>query len=933
VGGGGDDGVDNFCGDGRVEGDELCDDENTNDGDGCSADCQPEVPPNCGDGIFIAAEGEFCDDGNLEAGDGCGPSCRIEGCGNQFLDANEACEDGNTDGGDGCSADCKSDESCGNGIIDVVVDETCDDGNEDDTDTCPTSCQPAVCGDGFVQRGVESCDGGGGCTACVLDSCGNGAEDSGEECDLGPQNGNDGSTCMATCLTSEVALDNTFTGLPDPIGSIVSPQWVDVDDFNDDGRADIAFASTTSVRSAVAYGIGDGRLAPQRHVTPTSGSDGAVFADLDGDGRLDFALVSDTNDSVAVVLDDGAGNYVSAGTFTTLLELGGDAPFDVAAAELTGDQHIDLVTSNVITNDVTLMQGAGDGTFTAIATFGVQSGNGGQRPESVAIGDVTGDGILDIVTANRTSSDVAVLAGLGGGSFAPVEIYSTVAGATGTGPFDLILADVTNDARLDVLTANGTSSDVAVLVQASDGTLQSPLAFPTFVDETGAGIGPRSLAVGDVNKDGIPDIVTANISGNDVSVLFGLGAGAAFGAPTLFDLRVDETETVSPVEIQIADIDRDNNRDLVVGGSDGTVRPLLGDGAGGFAMTGSYAVTRSTSVIAVVDLAVADIDGDGHRDVMVSTQGDALILSGTGDGRVMPPAMVIGGGGNAAVGDMNGDGRPDLLAPQSASTVTTRSLQLPAGSFQATNFTTASGVSFVGLGDFDGVNAADALAFASTSMLVYQNDGLGNFLPANPASVALPTLIGGVAVGDISGDGDLDVVVSLPSLDQVGVMVGDGSLGFTNPALLDTAVAAGGDNPGDVALADIDGAMGLDIITANQSSNDVTIFRSNGLGTFAAAKNVPAVFGGTPAQVTAVAAGDLNGDGHIDLVTANLGRDTISVIMGFGNGSFAAPQVFDCTVAPSHVAVADFNRDGLDDIAVTGQSASELQIFLSRGHP
>ena len=90
----------------------------------------------------------------------------------------------------------------------------------------------------------------------------------------------------------------------------------------------------------------------------------------------------------------------------------------------------------------------------------------------------------------------------------------------------MLLADVTNDGALDVVTANSASSDVTILAQ-QDGTLAPPLAFPTFIDEDG--LGPRALSVGDVNKDGIPDLVTANLK--DISVIPGLGAGVAFGPP------------------------------------------------------------------------------------------------------------------------------------------------------------------------------------------------------------------------------------------------------------------------------------------------------------------------------------------------------------------------------------------------------------------
>jgi cysteine-rich repeat protein len=130
------------CGDGDLDEGEVCDDNNTTSGDGCSADCLSDET--CGNGYLDVATGEQCDDGNLTSGDGCSADCLSdESCGNGFLDseAGEVCDDGNRRSGDGCSAHCLSDESCGNGIIDGAAGEACDDGNLADGDGCDSDCQ------------------------------------------------------------------------------------------------------------------------------------------------------------------------------------------------------------------------------------------------------------------------------------------------------------------------------------------------------------------------------------------------------------------------------------------------------------------------------------------------------------------------------------------------------------------------------------------------------------------------------------------------------------------------------------------------------------------------------------------------------------------------------------------------------------------------
>jgi cysteine-rich repeat protein len=123
-----------LCGDGVVQPSEQCDDGNTNNCDGCSAQCRVETPV-CGDGRLDC--GEVCDDGNTTGGDGCSPTCQPERCGNGALDPGEECDDGNTSDGDGCSATCRL-QLCGNGVLDP--EEQCDDGNTSNGDGCSQFC-------------------------------------------------------------------------------------------------------------------------------------------------------------------------------------------------------------------------------------------------------------------------------------------------------------------------------------------------------------------------------------------------------------------------------------------------------------------------------------------------------------------------------------------------------------------------------------------------------------------------------------------------------------------------------------------------------------------------------------------------------------------------------------------------------------------------
>lgn len=187
------------CGDGVTDkaAFEVCDDNNTASGDGCSEDCKSNE--RCGNGIVDSARGEVCDDRNEQSGDGCSADCHsLEFCGNNYLDSakGEKCDDGNNDSGDGCSGDCRSVEFCGNGYQDTAKGEACDDGNTQSGDGCSFDCKSnetcgnnitdvakgEVCDDGDNEDGDEcsaNCRSGGG--------CGNGFEDYNEECDAGSE--------------------------------------------------------------------------------------------------------------------------------------------------------------------------------------------------------------------------------------------------------------------------------------------------------------------------------------------------------------------------------------------------------------------------------------------------------------------------------------------------------------------------------------------------------------------------------------------------------------------------------------------------------------------------------------------------------------------------------------------------------------------------
>ena len=350
---------------------------------------------------------------------------------------------------------------------------------------------------------------------------------------------------------------------------------------------------------------------------------------------------------------------------------GGEGVESVTVADVNGDRKPDLVVASGCCVGVLL--GNGDGTFQTSVT----NDSGGRLPESVAVADVNGDGKPDILVANVCSNTVpfpclngegavGVLLGNGDGTFRPAVSYAS-GGSTG-GAYFLAVADVNGDGKPDILVANECSNTdclgrVSVLLGNGDGTFQPAVSYSS------SGKFAFSLAVGDVNGDGKLDVLVVNLCADDfcvngsVGVLLGNGDGTF--QPAL-SVRVGP----DALSVTVGDVNGDSKLDLIVGADGpfaGLVNVLLGNGDGTFqpAMTFDSGGTNPWSV------ALGDVNGDGRLDVLVANRnvlsadrGTVGVLLGDGNG-TFQPAMTFASGGfsttSVTLGDVNGDGKPDVV--------------------------------------------------------------------------------------------------------------------------------------------------------------------------------------------------------------------------------------------------------------------------------
>ena len=296
--------------------------------------------------------------------------------------------------------------------------------------------------------------------------------------------------------------DGTFTSTP-LLATGISPRSIVVGDFNRDGHIDLAVTvlNSNSINSSVNVflGNGDGTFTPSS-LSPLAGQDAGTMlvGDYNGDGLLDLAVVNGEAPGLTVLLGNGDGTF----TPSTLSPQLGFAPSAIAQGDFNGDGILDLAVANFYNNNVTILLGAGDGTFGQIGTVTT-----GGYSNSIAVGDLNGDGKLDLAISNEYNGTVTILLGKGDGTFTAAASPSLSGGELSA----IAIADLNADGNADLIVANFSSS-ITVLRGNGDST------FAAGINAT-VGSGAQSLAVGDWNRDGIPDVVTANTNDNTLTVV------------------------------------------------------------------------------------------------------------------------------------------------------------------------------------------------------------------------------------------------------------------------------------------------------------------------------------------------------------------------------------------------------------------------------
>jgi hypothetical protein len=756
--------------------------------------------------------------------------------------------------------------------------------------------------------------------------------------------------------------------------------------FDADHTLDLVTADLNDGTVSLLRGFGDGGFLERRRLSAGSYPYAVAVGDVNGDGRADVVTANRESSDVSVLLGRGDGSFGRRQT----LPVASFAfkPVDVVLADINGDGRLDIVTANeglglstlspeeVVPGGVCILFGLGDGSFTP-PQVELQD----RHLLAVAVADLDGDGLADIVaTAGRPveweqdsapsawrvrnipPGSVHVLLQNRDGTFSERQPGRTV----GRLPTDVVLADVDGDGAIDMLVctqglaALDDRGGVAVLYGDGRGRFAAPIRLA-------AANHPQSLAVGDVDRNGRPDIVVVNVNrpdlgeGGDVSVL--LQADRRRFVPLPDRLPVGDL----PYGVVLEDFTGDGQPDILVSNVLGkSISLLAGAGDGGFAA--AEFVPLGTA--APGGLAVGDIDGDGRPDLVTGNlvTNDVTVLMQSGWTTLGDEPNPFAGGVSQGV---------TLLAPAAG---------LPGGTITVDrggnvivrrggpNGGVAAAASDVfdlsRLESADGSERFAAIDAGRTTISIRREAADGRLAleqrlaapAADPAHPAAPVLMR-IVSADLDGDGWGDLIVSNPAAGTLDVLVARRDGRFDDSAWQRLDAGAG---PSRIIVGDVSGDSVPDLLAANQASGDVSIWLGvagiHGTAAFTAETGFaprlrrrtsdrpygyatdPVSGKGTglaPFNLSDIAVGDVDGDGIADLVAVNSQLRSVAVLAGTGHGNFAIPREYQLRVPDSSAAtvaggsveahdvvVGRFDADSRADIAILDRDGERLILMM-----
>lgn len=349
-------------------------------------------------------------------------------------------------------------------------------------------------------------------------------------------------------------------------GSGSDPVSIAIGDLNADGKPDLAIANNGTnnisvfINTATSGNINSGSFAAKVNFSVGGAANGITIGDIDADGKPDLAIAC--NGYIVSLLrntsSSGTLNFASKVDFTT-----NQTATSVAIGDLDEDGKPEMIIANSASNNISVFQNLstiGNIAFANKIDYAV-----GNNPKSVSIGDIDGDGKVDLTVANMGSNTVSLF--LNTSSTGSITLASKLDFATGSSPNFLVLGDFNGDAKLDLAISNQNDNSVSILKNTSS---VSTISFATKVDFT-TGTTPGSIALGDLDGDTKVDLIISNQAANIVSVL----RNNSDIETIAFNTKVEFATGTGAASVAINDLDGDEKPDIAVANSGSNTISIL----------------------------------------------------------------------------------------------------------------------------------------------------------------------------------------------------------------------------------------------------------------------------------------------------------------------------------------------------------------------
>ncbi len=701
----------------------------------------------------------------------------------------------------------------------------------------------------------------------------------------------------ATAGTIDASSLATAVDFPAAITGSGGNSFVAIGDLDGDGKPDVVITNdyidvwvmhNTSTAGSPSFAAGV-------DFTAGNGTTFIAISDIDGDGKADLAI-SNTNDgTVSILRNTATAGTINASSFAAQVVFAvGYDPYSIVWGDFDGDGKPDLAVSSGLYTATPLFtyvfrNTSTPGVINSSSLTGKMYAGAASTISSVVAGDIDGDGKTDIITANFSSNTISVLRN---DPLLPVitSVNPTIAAAGATVTISGANFNTTsaNDivyfgaTRASVTSASATSLSVTVPV----GATYAPVSVTNTLNGLAA-FSTNAFLPNYNNSAYLPGLVN-------------------------FDPHVDFTDPggVYPGKTVIADIDGDGKPDMITVGGFG-ISVYLNTSTSGTITSGSFGTAADFTVPGGwgSTLGAGDIDGDGKPDLVVAGNGNIVLFrntSTTGSVSLASPVTIAADFMDnnpyaIAIADLNGDGKPDVIVSDAYyGNIAVYLNTATVGTIDVNSLTTGAGVESAGL-DFP-------------------IPGGGGYLH-------------GLAVGDLDGDGIPDVAVADINNNVVWVFRNtflSGAVGFAAPVSFAT-----GNGVNDVLIADIDGDGKPDLAAVNLSDNSISLLRNT--STVGAPSFASQVVFATGNQPYTIASGDFDGDGKPDLAVENYSDNTISVFRNtatagnINTGSLATSSVFATGNGPQYIAAGDMDGDGKTDIVVANTNDGSISVL--RNYP